>query len=82
MFPIVCFCQRKFNLVAKKGKVPDYGVIVIKVFILAMIYTGTTAQEKKEKLVFMIGIMKVIDFENRSITIAKKNRDGSIKKGY
>jgi hypothetical protein len=49
---------------------------VASLFILTMIYTVTTAQEKKEKLVFVIGIVKVIDYENGTITTVTKKRDG------
>ncbi len=45
-------------------------------FALTMIYTVTTAQEKKEKLVFVTGIAKVIDYENGTITTVTKKRDG------
>jgi len=41
-----------------------------------MIYTVSTAQEKKEKLVFVTGIVKVIDYEDGTITIVRKKRDG------
>ncbi len=49
---------------------------VVSLFILTMIYTVTTAQEKKEKLVFVTGIAKIIDYENGLITIVRKKRDG------
>ena len=49
---------------------------VVSLFILTMIYTVSTAQEKKEKLVFVTGIVKVIDYEDGTITIVRKKRDG------
>jgi|TARA_B100001971_G_C18014328_1_gene444017 hypothetical protein len=49
---------------------------VVSLFILAMVYTVTTAQEKKEKLVFVTGIVKEVDYENGTITIVRKKRDG------
>ncbi len=52
---------------------------VVSLFILTMIYTVTTAQEKKEELVFVIGIVKEVDYEDRTITLARKKKDGSIK---
>ncbi len=49
---------------------------VASLFILTMIYTVTTAQEKKEKFVFVTGIVKEVDYENGTITIVRKKRDG------
>lgn len=49
---------------------------VVSLFILTMIYTVTTAEEKKEKLVFVTGIVKVVNYEDGTITIVRKKRDG------
>ena len=50
---------------------------VASLFILTMVYSVTTAQEKKmEALVFVTGIAKIIDYENDAITIVRKKRDG------
>ncbi len=49
---------------------------VASLFILTMVYSATTAQEKMETLVFVTGIAKIIDYENGTITTVTKKRDG------
>lgn len=51
---------------------------IVSLFSLTIIYTVTTAQEKKEKFISITGKVKEIDTENQTITITNRTRKSEI----